>query len=55
MTDPEHKAQCGWCGKWSPLTELLEAPLTGNNWPIHLPCYVAWLGGKPRPAPAEGE
>lgn len=48
-TDPP-QAMCGWCGQWDSFQNL-QAPLPalaahmGNDWPIHLACYMAWYDG----------
>ena len=48
LTDPV-TYQCGWCGQYDVAENLRLNILTGNNWPIHPSCVVAWYGGEERP------
>lgn len=49
LTEPP-QFMCGWCGKWDTADAMRTGSvLTGNNWPIHSTCYMAWYEGEPRP------
>lgn len=50
LTDPV-TYQCGWCGQYDVAENLRTNVLTGNNWPIHPRCVVAWYEGDERPEP----
>lgn len=44
LTDPV-TYQCGWCGDYDIAENLRLNLLTGNNWPIHPRCVMAWYDG----------
>lgn len=41
--------QCGWCGEYDVAANLRLNVLTGNNWPIHPRCTLAWYDGEEPP------